>query len=266
MSVTTHDVTPLPRTTPSEHKMPLGSFLARNPFPAPLTIGFYFREKMRAIHRAAPDVAMERVLELGGGQSGLTALLYPRATVVNLDLDARYAAHPCNQQSRVRFLCADATRIPFADDSFDAVTMFDVIEHIPDDAGAMAEVFRVLRPGGVVLISTPNERWRFPYYAVMKPLCPSEEQMFAEWGHVRRGYSTSQLERLIGLPCEARSTFISPITVLCHDVAFSRLPYLVRRALCAALSPITWLGYALHSSNGPGTENVMRWRKPERRL
>ena len=248
----------------SGHKAPLGRFLARNPFPAPLTIGFYFREKMRAIHRVAPDAPMARILELGGGQSGLTALLYPHALVVNLELDARYASAPCNRQARVRFLCADATRIPFADASFDAVTMFDVIEHIPDDSRAMAEVFRVLRPGGVLLVSTPNERWRFPYYGAMKALCPSEETMFAEWGHVRRGYSVQQLERLVGLRCDARATFIGPVTVLCHDFAFSKLPYLVRRGICAALSPITWLGYAMHAPESPGTEDVTRWRKPDR--
>ena len=37
------------------HKRPLGSFLDSNPFECPLTLGFFYREKMRAIHRVAPD-------------------------------------------------------------------------------------------------------------------------------------------------------------------------------------------------------------------
>lgn len=244
------------------HKARLGSFLARNPFPQPYTFGFFYREKMRAIHRVAPDRPLADVLEVGGGRSGMTALLFPEARVVNLDLDARFAEAPCNRQPRVRFVRGDATRLPFADAAFDAVTMFDVIEHVPDDARALAEALRVLRPGGYLLLSTPNERWRFPYYGFMRPCCPSEEAMFAEWGHVRRGYAQRDLEALVGRPALRSATFISPLTVLCHDVAFSRLPRRVRRLACAALSPVTWLGYALHRPGSPGTEGAYAWQKP----
>ena len=68
-------------------KRPLRAFLAMNPFPHPMTEGFFYREKMRAIHRVAPDAPFTRILEVGGGRSGLTRMLYPDATVVNLDMD-----------------------------------------------------------------------------------------------------------------------------------------------------------------------------------
>lgn len=246
----------------TSHKARLGAFLARNPFPLPYTFGFFYREKMRAIHRVAPDRPLAEVLEVGGGRSGTTALLFPGARVTNLDMDASCAEAPCNRQPRVRFVEGDATRLPFADASFDAVTMFDVIEHVPDDAAAIAEALRVLRPGGYLLLSTPNERWRFPYYRFMRPFCPSEEAMFAEWGHVRRGYARSELDALVGLPAARAATFISPLTVLCHDVAFSRLPRRLRRLACWVLSPVTWLGYALHRPGSPGTEGAYLWQKP----
>src|SRR5688572_23393019 len=57
------------------HKCPRSTFLAHNPFPSPLTLGFFYREKMRAIHRVAPDAPFEEILEVGGGRSGLTHLL-----------------------------------------------------------------------------------------------------------------------------------------------------------------------------------------------
>lgn len=248
--------------SPPRHKAPLGAFLAQNPFPRPYTFGFFYREKMRAIHRVTPDAPLAEVLEVGGGESGLAALLFPEARVVNLDLDPALAGAPCNRQPRVRFVEGNAERLPFADASFDAVTMFDVIEHVPDDAAALSEALRVLRPGGYLLLSTPNERWRFPYYRFLRPACPSEEAMFAEWGHVRRGYARHELEALLGLPAQRTATFITPLTVLCHDVAFSRLPRRVRRLLCVALSPVTWLGYALHRPGHPGTEGAYRWQKP----
>lgn len=190
------------------HKVALGPFLKRNPFPGPLTDGFFYREKMRAIHRVAPDRPYRRILEIGGGRSGLTALLYPDAEVVNIDFDPAHGSAPCNRQAGVRFVCADATRLPFPAEAFDAVTMFDLLEHVPQHEHVVREAYRVLRPGGPVLVSTPNENWRFPYYRIMERVCPSDADVMAEWGHVRRGYALSELEALFGGPPERTATFI----------------------------------------------------------
>jgi SAM-dependent methyltransferase len=242
-------------------KAHLRGFLACNPFPEPLSTGFFYREKMRAIYRIAPDKPFRDILEVGGGQSGLTALLYPQAQITNLDLDPQYAQVPCNQKERVRFVCGDATALPFANQSFDAVTMFDLLEHVPDDKKAVSEAFRVLRPGGFLLISTPNENWRFPYYKFMKSICPSEAEVMAEWGHVRRGYTLTELKGLINLPCQQSATFINPFTVLGHDIAFSSLSYRRRKLLCKMLSPLTWLSYYLHKPEAIGTETASAWQK-----
>lgn len=243
------------------HKTPLPTFLSKNPFPDPLTLGFFYREKMRAIHHVAPDRPCRNILEVGGGRSGLTALLYPQARVTNLDLNPEHGHAPCNQQERVRFVSADATALPFRNQFFDAVTMFDLLEHVPDHEKAVTEAVRVLRPNGFLLISTPNENWKFPYHGFIRPVCPSEAEMFAEWGHVRRGYSLEALKDLVPLRCQDSATFITPLTVVCHDVSFSRLPRRLRRGICAALSPLTWLGYALHKPGNTGTETASAWQK-----
>jgi SAM-dependent methyltransferase len=243
------------------YKASLGQFLSQNPFFPPLTRGFFYREKMRAIHRVAPEQPFQEVLEVGGGRSGLTALLYPQAQITNLDLNPEYAQVPCNQQKRVRFICGDATALPFDNHSFDAITMFDVLEHIPQHKKAAAEALRVLRPGGFLLISTPNENWRFPYYGFMKSICPSDGEIMAEWGHVRRGYTLDELKNLIDLPCLGYATFINPMTALCHDVAFSHLHLLIRELFCILLSPLTWLGYYLHKPEATGTETASVWQK-----
>lgn len=245
------------------YKTPLGQFLAQNPFWHPLTLGFFYREKMRAIHQIAPDVAFTTILEIGGGQSGLTAMLYPNAHITNIDLNPEYASAVCNQQERVQFVCGDATALPFPDNSFDAVTMFDLIEHVPDDKKAMQEALRVLRPGGFLLVSTPEERnWRFPYYSVMKPICPPEADIMAEWGHVRRGYSLDALKALIGVPCQKHATFINALTVIGHDFSFSSLPLKLRFLICLTLSPLVWLGYWLHQPTAKGAETASLWQKP----
>ena len=245
-------------------RAPLRAVLAQNPFPHPRTEGFYFREKMRAIVRVAPDDRVRRVLEVGGGQSGLTSILYPDAEVVSVDLEPVFGRSLANRRARQVFLAADATRLPFQDGSFDAVTYFDVLEHIPDDRRAVEEALRVLAPGGSLLVTSPNESWRFPYHAPLRAICPPDTEVMAEWGHVRRGYTTSQLEDLVGRPVTRWATFIGPVTVLAHDLAFSRLPGKVRRGLITALAPVVWTAYALHRPHSPGTETAWWWRMPVR--
>lgn len=239
----------------------LKKFLAQNPFGNPLTLGFFYREKMRAIHHITPDIQYSHILEVGGGESGLGALLFPTADITNLDLELKYANTPCNQQARVKFVCGDATALPFPDATFDAITMFDLLEHVPDHRQAIAEALRVVKPGGYLLISTPNENWQYPYYAFMQPICPKDTDLMEEWGHVRRGYSMAELESLIQMPCRNWMTFINPLTVICHDIAFSKLSARKRRIICKGISPLTWISYWLHQPHNKGTETASAWQK-----
>jgi SAM-dependent methyltransferase len=244
-------------------KAALSRFLARNPFGAGFTDGLFYREKMRAIHRIAPDrLSTEhpgRILDLGGGRSGLAALLYPDAEVVTLDIDSSLAGQG-PPGARTQFVCGDATRLPFADGVFDAVGMFDVLEHVPDDRAAAAEAMRVTRSGGVVLLSTPTAAWRYPYFDLMRPVCPPERELMAEWGHVRRGYAEAELVRIFGRPPERKARFINPLTAFAHDVAFSRLGRRKRKLLYALAAPVTALGYVCQAAL-PGAETAAAWRR-----
>jgi SAM-dependent methyltransferase len=216
---------------------------------------------MRAIHRIAPDETFRRILEVGGGQSGLTARLYPEAEVINLEINCAYSQAPCNRQARVCFVCGDATALPFGSHCFDAVTIFDALEHIPEDERVVSELLQILRPGGSLLISTPNENWRFPYYGFMRSICPSDMEIMAAWGHVRRGYTLHDLEGLLGLARKSYANYITPLTVLSHDIAFSTLSSIRRAFFCTALSPLAWLGYALQKPHHLGTGTASSWQK-----
>jgi ubiquinone/menaquinone biosynthesis C-methylase UbiE len=246
-------------------KAPLRRFLARNPFPHGLTDGLFYREKMRAIHRIAPaslggDDARARILEIGGGRSGLAPLLYPDAEVVTLDLDAGLLGQiPPGAASEL--VCGDARCLPFSDATFDAVTLFDVLEHIHDDSAAVSEALRVTCPGGVVLVSTPNTDWHYPFYGFMKRVCPSENELMATWGHVRRGYSVQELMDLFGASPERSATFINPLTSFYHDVAFSRLGRRARKLIYAVTAPVISVGYLAHLQNTRGSETAFAWRR-----
>ncbi len=242
-------------------KPDVGSFLRQNPYANPYTEGLFYREKMRAIHRIAPDQPLDDILEVGGGRSGLTAMLYPNARVVNVDIDLDHAHASFVRDKNMSFVCGDATALPFPDARFDAVTMFDLLEHVPDHEAAIGEAWRLLKKNGVLLLSSPNDQWRFPFYQSFGRFCPTDIEIMADWGHVRRGYSQPQVEQLVRQPIEAKATFINPLTVIGHDVAFSSLHPRVRHAVCLAIAPVSWLGYAIHRPDGRGTETAYRWRK-----
>ena len=57
----------------------------------------------------------------------------------------------------------DGKNIPFGDAQFDVLTMFDVIEHIPDIETYLEEVVRVLKPGGMFVFQTPNKYTNIPW-------------------------------------------------------------------------------------------------------
>jgi SAM-dependent methyltransferase len=83
----------------------------------------------------------------------------------------------------------DATALPFPDATFDAVVTSEVLEHIPDDVGALAELRRVVRRGGLVAVTVPS--W-FPE-KVNWMLSDDYHAPAVEGGHVRI-YSATELK------------------------------------------------------------------------
>ena len=92
----------------------------------------------------------------------------------------------------------DATRLPFADATFDRVIASEVLEHIPDDVAAMGELARVLRPGGTMAVTVPAwlpER-------VCWALSDEYHAPFVAGGHVRIYRETELREKLRGAGVE----------------------------------------------------------------
>ena len=93
----------------------------------------------------------ELVLDVGSAD-GPSARWLPQGGRVAVDLDRRGLVAG-------RDACASALALPFRDATFDVVAAFDVIEHCEPESQAVAELARVLRPGGRLLVSVPAYQW-----------------------------------------------------------------------------------------------------------
>jgi ubiquinone/menaquinone biosynthesis C-methylase UbiE len=82
---------------------------------------------------------------------------------------------------RVEALAADGGLVPLPDGTADVVTCFTVLEHVPDEAAALAEMKRILRPGGRLIISVPNRWWLFETHGADLPLFPWNRVPLVSW-------------------------------------------------------------------------------------
>lgn len=96
------------------------------------------------------------VLEVGSGEGYGTALLSGRAAVVGLDYDALTVRHAARTYPGVPFARANLAALPIRSGSLDTVVALQVVEHVWDHGGFLAGCRRVLRPGGRLVLSTPN--------------------------------------------------------------------------------------------------------------
>ncbi len=98
------------------------------------------------------------VLDIGCGAGNMIHHLAQYGRVKGIEVDPRPVKIAQERGYDVRL--GDATQtIPFSDASFDLVTALDVIEHVDGDENIMREAFRVLRPNGALLITTPAFQW-----------------------------------------------------------------------------------------------------------
>ncbi|HPX35179.1 MAG TPA: methyltransferase domain-containing protein [Mycobacterium sp.] len=118
---------------------------------------YWFRRHEVAYRHCAPLCAGQEVLEAGCGEGYGADLLAGSATrVVAVDYDAATVAHVRTRYPSIEVIAANLAALPLADASVDVVVNFQVIEHLWDQPQFITECLRVLRPGGLLLISTPN--------------------------------------------------------------------------------------------------------------
>src|ERR1700742_1464308 len=118
---------------------------------------YWFRRHEVVYQQLAPRCAGVEVLEAGCGE-GYGADLISRVArrVIALDYDETTVAHVRTHYPGVEVTHGNLAELPLADASVDAVVNFQVIEHLWDQTQFVRECARVLRPSGLLMVSTPN--------------------------------------------------------------------------------------------------------------
>jgi ubiquinone/menaquinone biosynthesis C-methylase UbiE len=118
------------------------------------------RSRQQMLHMYLEDLPAGRLLDVGCGDGGFLHRMQKlgwSATGVDFDPKAIENAQ-VRYGSAITLLNSDLAHAHFSDDCFDVVTISHVIEHVTDPPALLAEARRVLKPGGRLVVTTPNIR------------------------------------------------------------------------------------------------------------
>ncbi|GMU80108.1 MAG: hypothetical protein AMXMBFR46_28930 [Acidimicrobiia bacterium] len=152
-------------------------------------------------------VHTDRYLDVGCGNGSITRYIAGRFTSVDaIDMEAeRLASFRADVQGddRFRILEGDAADLPYDARTFDLVTSFEVLEHVVDVDATIAGIVRVARPGGLIVVSTPQVwfplethgmRWRGREIEKKVPLLPYLRPLHRKLA-LARLFSSRELDR-----------------------------------------------------------------------
>jgi 2-polyprenyl-6-hydroxyphenyl methylase/3-demethylubiquinone-9 3-methyltransferase len=138
---------------------------------------------LRRIGKLKPPVLGASFLDVGCAAGSNTASFAAAGfEVTGVDLVPEFVALARESHPGIRFESSPAEVLPFPDDSFDNVVLLSVLEHVEDWRKSLAEAVRVLRPGGVLYVSTTNR------------LAPNQHEIRYLWGF---GYLPDRIRRAI---------------------------------------------------------------------
>ncbi len=108
----------------------------------------------RLLDESLGELDSPQILDIGCGTGATMGFLERYGQVTGIDVSAK-AIRYCQAQDRSRLCLADGASLPFADRSFDLVTALDLLEHLPQEARGLQDMWRVLKTGGRMILFVP---------------------------------------------------------------------------------------------------------------
>ncbi|WP_035714021.1 class I SAM-dependent methyltransferase [Azorhizobium doebereinerae] len=131
------------------------------------TIVHFLREPLGAVRG--------KVLDVGAGQAPWRGMLAKEVDYTGVDVEKADEFGMLRVPGVVYY---DGSKLPMADDSFDALMCIEVLEHVPDPAALLADMWRVLKPGGQLILTVP---WSARIHHI-----PHDYSRFTRFGLARR--------------------------------------------------------------------------------
>jgi SAM-dependent methyltransferase len=122
---------------------------------------WWYQGRRRVLERAIERLQLPpgaRILDAGCGSGRNMVELARHGAVTGVELSST-SAELARERSAGDVVEGSVMDMPFDDGSFDLSVSLDVIEHLPDDVAALAELRRVTRPGGALLVTVPAYQW-----------------------------------------------------------------------------------------------------------
>ena len=160
----------------------------------------------------------DAILDLGSGPGYFAnASIGQKASTFCLDISLRnLLSIKAREDSTLSLINAEAEKLPFNNESFDKVLCSEVLEHIKADKAALKEISRILKPGGILVMSVPCSELKVPTLIELLGMKTVHDYDGPEY-HYHRGYTITELKKLI----KASDMVVSEYAYFCHF--FSKL-------------------------------------------
>lgn len=193
-----------------------------------------FKKRVRTIFEWIDPQPDDLILDIPCGRGFYVNMLRyaTDATIIGAELDweiMQKARHNVGTLPDVALHNTNIYALPYADNTFDSAILSEVLEHLDDDVAGLEEVYRVLKPGGVVAITVPNANYPFWWDPINKSL----ETLFGAhiqhgplagiWANHVRLYTDAQLRLAVldaGFEVEEERAFTHYAFPFIHNIVY----------------------------------------------
>jgi SAM-dependent methyltransferase len=153
---------------------------------------WWYRGRRRVIREALLALNLPpgiQILDAGCGSGRNMIELAEFGEVTGLEL-AEASVEAARERGVGEVVAGSVDEMPFADDSFDLAVSLDVIEHLPDENQSLSELRRVVKPGGMLVVTVPAYRWLWSDHDIVNHHYRRYTRAMLEQAAARAGWQT----------------------------------------------------------------------------